>query len=389
MNAMNYIFFDIECANCTNGQAKICSFGYVITDTDFNVLEKTDLIVNPRAPFMLSGRKNRPYIKLAYDSKDFRSAPDFRRVYEDVDDLLSRTDCLIFGYAADNDAAYLKSEFLRYHLPCIDFTYYDLQKLLRFVRPDLGSNQISLSTAAALFMGEEVHQDIHKSDDDAYLTMQVLKGLCRETRLPAVKLLEKYPVCRGDLEDNKIYIRVLEGQNLLVRVLGDRSERIAPKSENRKLYIRFIRHVKPSGEVRPQWLKGKRVCIPEKYAERHYTDAVKLIQLVCDCGGRYSLVPEGCHFFVLFPIYNDDGTPKECAEALRIQNDSQAKAKFLSPEEFFELCAMDAEEFSALPVPEIKYLLEERYAQAPKVQKPRRRAPKKNRERVTIIPEKK
>ena len=46
---MKYTFFDIECANCIEGQAKICSFGYVITDEQFNLLEKEDLIVNPKA----------------------------------------------------------------------------------------------------------------------------------------------------------------------------------------------------------------------------------------------------------------------------------------------------------------------------------------------------
>ena len=44
---MNYLFFDIECANCDNGNGKICSFGYVLTDTDFNILEYTDLIIDP------------------------------------------------------------------------------------------------------------------------------------------------------------------------------------------------------------------------------------------------------------------------------------------------------------------------------------------------------
>ena len=57
---MNYIFFDIECANCQNGQAKICSFGYVITDESFTVLEKEDWIVNPKAPFLLTGHRNVP-----------------------------------------------------------------------------------------------------------------------------------------------------------------------------------------------------------------------------------------------------------------------------------------------------------------------------------------
>ena len=57
---MNYIFFDIECANCEGGQAKICSFGYVVTNEAFEVLEKEDLLVNPRAPFMLTGHRNWP-----------------------------------------------------------------------------------------------------------------------------------------------------------------------------------------------------------------------------------------------------------------------------------------------------------------------------------------
>lgn len=54
---MDYVFFDIECANCIEGQAKICSFGYVVTDEQFDVIEREDLIVNPKAPFLLSGRK--------------------------------------------------------------------------------------------------------------------------------------------------------------------------------------------------------------------------------------------------------------------------------------------------------------------------------------------
>ena len=42
---MEYIFFDIECANCFNGDGKICSFGYVITDRFFNILEKEDIVL--------------------------------------------------------------------------------------------------------------------------------------------------------------------------------------------------------------------------------------------------------------------------------------------------------------------------------------------------------
>ena len=52
---MQYLFFDIECANCDGGNGKICSFGYVLTDENFNEIEKEDIIIDPKAPFHLRG----------------------------------------------------------------------------------------------------------------------------------------------------------------------------------------------------------------------------------------------------------------------------------------------------------------------------------------------
>ena len=385
---MNYIFYDTECANCQNGQAKICSFGYVVTNEDFEILEKEDIIINPRAPFMLTGRGNRPYIKLAYDRAQFRSAPDFLKVYERIKNLLSGENCLIFGYAADNDAGYLRSEFERYALPPVDFTYYDLQKLLHFVLPkddEKNRSQISLASAVALFE-EAPDQEIHKSDEDAYMTMQVLRGICALTGCSPVRLLEQYGACRGDLLDGKVLIRIPEGQDLLVRVLGDKSDRIVPKSENRTLYVRYVRHVKPSGADRPQWLKGKRVGIPEKYAERHFSAAVKLIGLICDCGGRYSLIPEDCQIFVSFPVYDDTGAEKISAEELRILKKRPiSRARFLTPEQFFSSCRITKEEFDAMPAPDLRWLLDERYAPKPKAPKTpgdARRVPPVKKDRV-------
>lgn len=33
-----YLFFDIECSNGYPVSSKICSFGYVLTDNEFNVI---------------------------------------------------------------------------------------------------------------------------------------------------------------------------------------------------------------------------------------------------------------------------------------------------------------------------------------------------------------
>ena len=70
---MEYIFFDIECANCFQGRGKICSFGYVITDESFNVISKNDILMNPHSRFHLCGHGNHPGITLGYDEKTFNS----------------------------------------------------------------------------------------------------------------------------------------------------------------------------------------------------------------------------------------------------------------------------------------------------------------------------
>ena len=48
---MRYLFFDIEGANCFDFLAKMCSFGYTITDENFKVNSKIDVIINPESPF--------------------------------------------------------------------------------------------------------------------------------------------------------------------------------------------------------------------------------------------------------------------------------------------------------------------------------------------------
>ena len=63
---MNYVFFDIECANCIHGEGKICSFGFVKTDENFNVIQEHDLLRNPDAPFLLGNAKTGKGITLAY-----------------------------------------------------------------------------------------------------------------------------------------------------------------------------------------------------------------------------------------------------------------------------------------------------------------------------------
>ena len=44
---MKYLFFDCEFANCFDSKEKICEFGYVMVNENFNVLYKGNIIINP------------------------------------------------------------------------------------------------------------------------------------------------------------------------------------------------------------------------------------------------------------------------------------------------------------------------------------------------------
>ena len=63
---LDYLFFDIE---ASEGRS-MCSFGYVLTDENFNVLEKEDILINPEARFCTQAR-----------SKKKREGPDTLLVF--------------------------------------------------------------------------------------------------------------------------------------------------------------------------------------------------------------------------------------------------------------------------------------------------------------------
>ena len=44
---MKYLFFDIECSNCHGGIGKMCEFGYVLTDENFNIISQDDIPMSP------------------------------------------------------------------------------------------------------------------------------------------------------------------------------------------------------------------------------------------------------------------------------------------------------------------------------------------------------
>ena len=126
---MKYLFFDIECSVVSKNAAKICAFGYCLTDEKFNILEKEDLLINPQGGFHLTDRKGTQGLVLPYEYASFKKYPTFLERAEKIYGLLQDPDTLVVGHATMNDVKYLNLESNRFQLPSFAFSFADTQFL--------------------------------------------------------------------------------------------------------------------------------------------------------------------------------------------------------------------------------------------------------------------
>ena len=180
---MNYLFFDIECANCYNGKGKIYSFGYLLTDSDFNVLiPPTDLLINPNCKFDFYVKKH----ILAYDVNFVKTHPDFKQRYDIIKQLMCDKNTVCFGYGIQNDLGFLKYECKRYQLPQIKAKVLDIQNAIPLV---LDRPARKLDIEYTELVGEET--GAHRSDVDAMRTMKIAKLLAQKSNKKIHLLFEE------------------------------------------------------------------------------------------------------------------------------------------------------------------------------------------------------
>lgn len=194
---MKYVFFDCECANCLNGEGKICSLGYVLTDTQFNIIKKKDIIINPEAPFMLGDAKSGNGIKLAYPIFRFKWSHTFPFYYKEIKNLFNKEEVIAIGFAVNQDVSYLAYTCKRYNLPIIHFNFFDVQafeqKLFKKKNPS-GLDHLIEEYNLKSFT-------YHESDDDALMTLEVFKKILEDNNLTLDDAIKQYPNAYNNVND--------------------------------------------------------------------------------------------------------------------------------------------------------------------------------------------
>lgn len=327
---MKYLFFDIECAD--GGKSTICSFGYVIADLKFNVIEQRDILINPESEFALEGRNGKPDIELGYPHEEFYKAKTFDKVYDEIKALLESPQFYVVGHSVENDIKFLNMTCKRYGMPPLEFEYFDTQRTYR----DLQGQKQAISLHNALVsLGFEEEITYHRSDEDARATMLVLKGLLEKSGKNFVDYATAAFDCTGRTFD---FYWGWNGQSMdrysdvyYVKYTKDFIREILPGEENSILrsnenFINFQRYVDkgaPIGEIGTAF-QNKSVCISLNYESRHYKEMLYLVGVIKAQGGTYTRKATEADVFVTWFIDSKGVPTDKCARLKELRGSERA-----------------------------------------------------------------
>ena len=368
---MKYVFFDIECANCFQGNGKICSFGYVITDEKFKILEKKDIPMNPHSKFHLYGTKKHPGIVLAYDEKTFNSSPDFIHFYKKIRNLLTDKHCINFGFSVLSDAGYIKSECKRYAKTMFDYEFIDVQRI--YTDYKMLENTPSLIKCATEY-GVTETQEVHKSDEDSYFTMRVLKGLCEETGLSVSELIEKYPHCQGRCINGEIeseYLKFKEEQkshklSKMEKLTGSLRTNWVYRVENHYDEVNDYARKVFVNRKSTSPLSCKKVCLSGLYEDYHFNEVMNIISLLAKNGAKYTKRAFACDVFVTYDLVDKNGKVYKCYRKEKAQTalDEGKEIEFISFEKLLELLDVSDDDLKVLDRSNLAPLKDKDFAKA-------------------------
>ena len=304
---MNFVFFDIECAGVHKTYAKICAFGYVVCDADFNILQKEDILINPRGKFELTDRKGEKGIVLPYDYSQFSKCPQFREVYPEIKALLEDKNNIVMGHAVLNDVKYLNLETRRFGLPSFNFSFYDSQLLFMASGNDF-SRQFGLEYIADA-LGVEFTP--HRAADDAYATMRITEALCKKHGCGFEELKKLFGCTAGRIADGTVNPPQCAG---FKKYKKEKSEAKRIRSESR---VKFYNNLSRKRRRKQGRLAGKRFNFSRKI-EDDTEISIPFVDLIYDLGGSYRQRVDECTHYVSPEGDETDRTKKarECGKIM-------------------------------------------------------------------------
>ena len=343
---MNNLIFDIECCDGKH----ICEFGYVITNEKFEVLDKQVITINPEKPFNLTGRKNQDDLILFFSQEEYYNSPTFPTFYDKIRKLLEKQNQIIIGHAIGNDAAFLRKACQRYKLEPLNFSFVDSQKMYSEFANE--KKEISLQSAEYIFDLDKPEY-LHKSDDDALLTIQLIQNMCKRLERTLEELITLCPTACGKSHN----FNIMYTGNSLREMLEALDQNINSLSNNKKqLCIRkFSEKVRPEGSIVHSRLTGTKICFSSQYEKNNVKDTLVLIQLLANHGCKYNTKVSENDFYV--PT-TEEMQSEEVQENTRFYSatrmDGGRKVELILLDDLLKILGLTKDELDQKRIPQIE-----------------------------------
>ncbi len=182
---MEILSFDIESTTGSHNDGSMCTFGYCIADSNFNVTVQKDVVMKPYT------KRYESKTKLHYDKEYLSKCEQFPFFYEEIAKLFNSNYCVI-GFSVMNDVDFLNNACEIYSLKKIEYQFLDVQLIYKTVY-----NKPTLSALSSIAEELNVEYKAHRSDEDARVTLLVLKHILSDTGYTLKELLKKYHITAG------------------------------------------------------------------------------------------------------------------------------------------------------------------------------------------------
>ena len=217
-----------------------------------------------------------------------------------------------------NDVKYLNLEAKRFSLPSFSFDFADTQ-FVYMNRIGVFNRQFGLGSIAE-DLGVEFTP--HRAADDAYATMKIAEAMCREEGLTFNRLLEKYEIRTGRIENYEVRQNESRAHAAYVE------EAQKKKEERERARVEFHNYIDREKRRRRKEgiLKNKTVCFSHPLEETLSASKPLAAALFAE-GGFYGFRAEECDYYVYF----------EGESGPRIKSAAARGARLLTEAEFAQL----------------------------------------------------
>ncbi len=327
---MKYLFFDIECCDGIH----ICEFGYVITDEQLKVLDKECILMNPEAAFNLTGRKGGRDLYLTHSEEEYRSSPTFTAYYEKIKQLIEEKEQIIIGFSMNDDAKFLNAACKQYDLKPIEFEFFDVQRAYK----KLFDKIISLENMAKE-LEVSVPERLHESSEDALLTLEVFKQICKKKNISPTEVLQTCYSLNfgGDI-------------NKEISYLSEHPDQFS-KRKIKKIISRFVESANPHGKIIKSEFAGKKVCFSALYEQEQPVECIILMQQIVNRGGSIDFKVSECDYYIKHD--SDDENDKHSRYHYISQVSQNQFTKVISFDEFLTMLDLNETKLKRLPVPQV------------------------------------